>query len=149
MQCCHTWVYSYDITMFPFLTHLYYVFSHSLLKVKLIKYTFLLQKLSSYGGVTFHNSKMSWVKKILLIDLIHWTWSLLVQCTTEFHLFPLWSWLTGSCNSLPLPSILRGHLLLTSLGKDQNLKTEIRFLLNVYLFCTIIKWKKNEVRNHL
>lgn len=40
----------------------------------------------------------------------------------------------------------RPHI--TSLGKDENSKVEVQFLLNAYSFCTIIKLK-NPTFNHL
>lgn len=56
------------------------------------------------------------------------------------------SWLRGDCE-LQLPATAQHHEtgsyhLLVAWGKDQNSKPEIRFLLNVYPFHTIVKSKE-------
>ena len=66
----------------------------------------------------------------------------LTHCATAWRVFdPAILWLPGSCGSLLLPSIRSIILHVTSLGKDENSKFEIWFLLNVYYFGTIIKSK--------
>lgn len=58
-------------------------------------------------------------------------------------------WLTGSCSSLFTTTAQhhKGVLCIVSLGKGQNSKFEVWFLLNAYGFITIIKLK-NCILNH-
>lgn len=66
---------------------------------------------------------------------------LATQCTVDkvlvFNLMT--ACLTRSCGLLFLPSIMREHQTthIASLGRDQNSKLEVHFLLNVCSFCTI------------
>ena len=60
----------------------------------------------------------------------------------------LMAWLMESCGWLSCPAPWERNLLnITSPGKDQNSKSEVQFLLNVYHLHTTIK-SKNPKMNH-
>lgn len=65
--------------------------------------------------------------------------------------YPMITWLAGRPGSRSLSSIKRERIVLhiPSPGKDQNSNSEVRFLLNVYCFRTIMKSKKSWVGDHL
>ena len=57
---------------------------------------------------------------------------------------------TGSCSLMLLPSIGRAHLPhIANPGKDQASKVKVRFLLNAYRFCTIVKSKALKLNHEL
>lgn len=66
------------------------------------------------------------------------------QHSTLYGLFTfVIPWLTGSCDSLMLPSIVTvSYHVSLSWEKNQNLKFEVQFLLMAYHFCIIIKLRK-------
>lgn len=69
-------------------------------------------------------------------------------CVSAFTDYPMITWLTRICVSLPCCVSRESKILgISSLGKDQNTKFALWFPQNAYHFHTIVK-SKNRLLNH-